>query len=104
MPSIHSSPNSPQQLRSFLLRQLLPLSFYQSRDGNVHNPDTAQLCYPIPQRLTHPSDLSIASFGENDAEPCETESFNLATLGRTLKYDDSLSHAVNERLIEWMID
>ena len=104
MPSIHSSPNSPQQVRSFLLRQLLPLSFNQSLDRNVHDPDTVQLRYSIPQRLTHPSDLSIASFGENDAEPCETEAFNLATFGRTFEYDDSLSHAVNERLIKWMID
>jgi hypothetical protein len=63
-----------------------------------------QLRYPVPQRLTHPSDLSIASFGEDDTEPCETESFNLAGFGRTLKNDDPLSHAVDERLIEWMID
>ena len=60
--------------------------------------------HPISQNLAHTPDLSIASFGEDDAKPCGTESFNPAGLGRAVENGDSLSHAVNERLIEWMVD
>jgi hypothetical protein len=60
--------------------------------------------YPIPQDLAHTPDLSIASFSKDDAEPDWTESFNPTGFGRTVENDDSLSHAVNERLIEWTID
>ena len=70
----------------------------------MHDPDTMQREHPIPQDLAHAPDLSIASFGEDDAEPCGTDSFNQAGFGRTVENDDPLSHAVNERLIEWMID
>jgi hypothetical protein len=70
----------------------------------MHDPNTMQREHPIPQDLAHAPNLSIASFGEDDAEPCGTESFNPAGFGRTLENDDPLSHAIDERLIEGLID
>jgi hypothetical protein len=60
--------------------------------------------HPIPQDLAHTPDLSIASLSKDDAESGWAESFNPAGFGRTVKNDNPLSHAVNESLIEWMID
>ena len=60
--------------------------------------------HPIPQHLAHAPDLSIASFGQDDAEPCGTEPVNPAGLGRTVENIDPLGHALDERLIEGMID
>jgi hypothetical protein len=60
--------------------------------------------HSISQGLAHTPDLSIASFGENNAEPGWTESFNSARFSRAVQNDDPLSHAVDERLIERMID
>lgn len=60
--------------------------------------------HPIPYDLAHTSDLPIASFSEDDAEPRGIESFNATGFGLSLENDDSLSHALDERLIEWTID
>jgi hypothetical protein len=70
----------------------------------MHDPKTMQREYPISQDLAHAPNLSIPSFGEDNAEPCGTESFNPAGFGRALENNDPLSYAVDERLIEWMID
>ena len=96
--------DSLKELRTFLSRERFPRSRGQFVKRHVHDPNTMQREYPIPQDLAHATNLSIASFGEDDAEPCGTESFNPAGVGRTLENDDPLSHAVDERLIEWMID
>jgi hypothetical protein len=70
----------------------------------MHDPNTMQHDHPIPQDLAHTPNLSIASFSEDDAEPRGTESFNPAGIGQALENDDPLSHAVDEGLIEWVID
>jgi hypothetical protein len=70
----------------------------------MHDPNTMQREHTIPDDLAHPPDLSIASLGKDDAEPCGTESFDPTGFGRALENNHSLSHAVNECLIEWMID
>ena len=70
----------------------------------MHDPNTMQCEHPIPQDLAHAPDLSIAPLGEDNAEQGWTESFNPARFARTVENDDPLSHTVNERVIEWMID
>ena len=70
----------------------------------MHDPDTMQREHPIPQNLAHSPDLSVTTLSQDDAEPSRTESFNAAGFGLALENDDSLSQAVNERLIERMID
>jgi hypothetical protein len=99
-----ASPDSLKELRAFLSSKRFPLSWEQSIECNVHNPDTMQREHPIPQNLAHAPDLSIASFGEDDTESSRTESINPAEFGRTVENENSLSHVVNERLIESMID
>ncbi len=70
----------------------------------MHDANTMQREHPIPQDLAHAPNLSIPSFGEDDAEPCGAESFDPAGFGRTLENEDPLSHAVDEGLIIWTID
>jgi hypothetical protein len=93
-----------KKLRTFLSGERFPRSGYQALNRHMHDPNTMQRKYLIPQDLAHTPNLSVASFGEDDAEPCGTESFNSAGFGRALENDNPLSHAVDERLIEWMID
>ena len=70
----------------------------------MHDPNTMQTEHPIPQDLAHAPNLSIPPLGEDNAEQGWTESFNPARFARTVENDNPLSHAVNERVIEWMID
>ena len=98
-----ASSDSLKELRTFLSGERFPCSGYQSVKRHLHDPNTMQREYPIPQDVAHTPNLSITSFGEDDTEPCGTESFNPAGVGRTLENDDPLSHAVDERLIEGMI-
>jgi hypothetical protein len=70
----------------------------------MHDPDAVQHKHPIPQNLAHTPDLSIASFCENDAEPCGTEPVNPAGFGRTVENADPLSHTINECLVKRSID
>jgi hypothetical protein len=93
-----------KELRTFLPGERFPGSGRQSVKRHVHDPNTMQREHTIPDDLAHTSDLSITSLGEDDAEPCGTESFNPTGFGRALENDDSLSHAVDKRLIERMID
>jgi hypothetical protein len=96
--------DSLKELRTFLSGERFPRSGYQSVKRHMHDPNTMEREHPISQNLAHAPNLSIASFGEDNAEPCGTESFNPAGFGRAIENDDPLSHAVDERLIEWMID
>jgi len=93
-----------KKLRTFLLGERFPRSGDQPVKRHMHDPNTVQGEYPISKTLAHTPNLSIASFGEDNAELCGTESFNPAGFGLALENDDPLSHAVDERLIEWMID
>jgi hypothetical protein len=54
--------------------------------------------------LAHAPNLSIPSFGENDAEQGWAESFNPARFSLAVENDDPLSYTVDEHLIEWVID
>ena len=99
-----ASSDRMKELRTFLSGELFPRSGYQSVKRHMHNPNTMQREYPIPQDLAHTPNLSITSFGEDDAAPCGTKTFNPAGFGRPLENDDPLSHAVDKRLIEWMIN
>lgn len=99
-----ASSDSLKELHTLLSGERFPRPGYQSVKRHMHDPNTTQREYPISQDLAHTPNLSIASFGEDDAEPCGTESFNPAGFGRALENDNPLSHAVDERLIEWMID
>jgi len=93
-----------KESHTFLSGEGFPLSRDQSIKRYLHNTNTMQREHPIPQHLTHTPDLSIAPLGENNAEPCGTESINLAGFGRLVENDNSLGHAIDEHLIEWMID
>jgi hypothetical protein len=99
-----ASSDSLKELRTFLSGERFPCSWYQSVKRHMHDPNTMQGEYTIPYDLAHTTNLSIASFGEDDAESCRTESFNPAGFGRALENDDPFIHAVDECLIEWMID
>ncbi len=99
-----ASSDSLKELHALLSGERFPRSGYQSVKRHMHDPNTMQRVYPIPQDLAHTPNLSIASFGEDDAEPCGTESFNPAWFSRAVENIDPLSHVADECLIERMID
>mgnify|MGYP001616866859 FL=1 len=99
-----ASSDRMKEPRTFLSGEGLPLSWDQFVQRHMHDTNAMQREYPIPQHLTHAPDLSIAPLGENNAEPCEAESINPTGFGRSVENDKSLGHAIDERLIEWMID
>ena len=67
-----ASPDSLKELRTFLASEWFPRSWYQSVKRHMHDPNTMQREHPIPYDLAHAPNLSIASFGEDDAESCWT--------------------------------
>ena len=91
-----ASSDSLKELHALLSGERFPRSGYQSVKRHMHDPNTMQRVYPIPQDLAHTPNLSIASFGEDDAESCGTEALNPAGSSRTVENVNSLSHAIDE--------
>ena len=91
-----ASSDSLKELRAFLTGERFPRSRYQSVKRHMHDPDTMQVEHPITQNLAHASNLSIATFGEDDAESCGTEALNPAGPSRTVENVNPLSHAIDE--------
>jgi hypothetical protein len=93
-----------KELCPFFSGEQSPLTRFQSLKRNMHDPNTMECEHSVSQDLAHTSNLSVASFREDDAESRGTESFNPARFGRTPENDHPLSHAVGERPIERTID
>ena len=91
-----ASSDSLKELRAFLTCERFPRSRYQSVKRHMHDPDTMQVEHSIPQNLAHASNLSITTFGEDDAESCGTEALNPAGSSRTVENVNPLSHAIDE--------
>ena len=80
--AVHGNMDGPEV--SGALPKLNSLKVSDWKIGVMHDPNTMQHKHPIPQHLAHAPDLSITSFGQDDAEPCGTEPVNPAGLGRTV--------------------
>jgi hypothetical protein len=91
-----ASSDSLKELRAFLTGEWFPCSRYQSVKRHMHDPDTMEIEHPITQNLAHASNLSIPTFGKDDAESCGTEALNPAGFGRPVENVNPLSHAIDE--------
>jgi hypothetical protein len=90
------SSDSLKESRAFLTGEWFPRSRYQSVKCHMHDPDTMQIEHPITQHLAHAPNLSIATFGEDDAESRGTDALNPAGSSRMVENVNPLSHAIDE--------
>ena len=94
------APNSVQQLRSLLIRELLPLADTQPVDRDVHDPGSMQQDHPIAERMAHPSDLPIPPLGQDNTKPVRPDPTHSAGLRPAAENHDALRHMIQKGLIE----
>lgn len=87
----------------FLRRERFPLSSRQTPKCDVHDSNAMQTDHPVPQRLTHPPDLAVATFGQDDSKPLCTEALDPAGPGLFPQDHHSRGHAIEETAVEGTI-
>ena len=90
----------PEQTGSFIQAEISPFTRLQPAERDMHDSFSVQRHYPITERLTHTSNLTIPSLREDDAKAASTEPVHATGTSKRTEDLDALRHLLEERLVE----
>ena len=70
----------------------------------MHDANPLQRDDSISQRLTHPTNLAIAAFGQNDTKVLWSDSAQTAWSRALIEDHHTRCHPIQEALIKWTVD